>query len=67
MRIKDPDALKKFRLEHIGEPCEMCDVRPGSQVHHKKLRSQGGDDVPENFLWLCIHCHSEAHGLHVIV
>ena len=66
MRIKDPDALKAFRLEHLGELCEICDVRPGSQVHHKKLRSQGGDDSPENLMWLCLVCHGDEHGLHVI-
>ncbi len=62
-RIKDPDALKRFRLEHVGEPCEICERRAGAHVHHKTFRSQGGDDTDENLLWMCIYCHSEAHGI----
>lgn len=60
-RIKNPDALKRFRLEMLGEPCERCELRPGSEVHHEQFRSQGGDDVPANLWWLCRHCHSGIH------
>lgn len=51
-RIRDPDLLRRFRLEHAGEPCESCELRPGVHVHHVTFRSQGGDDAPENLLWL---------------
>jgi len=53
-RIKDPAALKRFRLMHIGEICEGCGLVPGVDPHHVKYRSQGGDDVPENLLWLLV-------------
>ena len=62
-RIRDPEVLARFRLEHVGEPCELCERRIGAHVHHKTLRSQGGDDVEENLAWLCMYCHSEAHGI----
>ena len=62
-RIKDPELLKRFRLEHVFEPCEICEMRPGTQVHHRNFRSRGGDDVEENLQWICIHCHQEAHGI----
>lgn len=51
-RIRDPEALRRFRLEHLGEPCSVCERRPGIDPHHVQYRSQGGDDVPENLLWL---------------
>ena len=62
-RIKDPEALKHFRLAHVNEPCEMCERRPGVHVHHVVFRSQGGGDVEGNLRWLCGACHDEAHGV----
>jgi hypothetical protein len=60
-RVKDPDALKRFRLEHLDEPCELCELRPGTDPHHVQYRSHGGDDTPENLLWLCRACHDDLH------
>lgn len=51
-RVKDPDALRAFRLAHVNEPCDICERRMGAHIHHKTFRSQGGDDAPENLLWL---------------
>ena len=51
-RVKDPDLIRRFRLEHAGEPCEVCEVRTGVDPHHVQYRSRGGDDTPENLLWL---------------
>ena len=62
-RIKDPDALERFRLEHAYEPCDECGLRPGSEVHHDTFRSQSGGDVPSNLRWLCTVCHSGRHGI----
>jgi len=64
-RIKDVAAMRRFHLEMAGEPCELCELRPGNQIHHKIFRSQGGDDVPANFQWLCNSCASAQHGLTV--
>ena len=65
-RIKNPEALKRFRLAHLGEPCEDCRERPGTQVHHVIFKGQQGDDVPDNFRWLCIYCHGKAHGVRYV-
>lgn len=65
-RVRDPEALKRFRQENLYELCWMCGMRPGVHVHHRVKRSQGGSDVPENLVWLCIACHSDAHGIHVV-
>lgn len=60
-RIRDRDALRRFALEHVGEPCFICERRPGSEVHHLTFRSQGGGDVPENLGWFCTCCHRDLH------
>lgn len=65
-RIRDSDTLRRFRLERQGEPCEVCERRPGTEIHHKTFRSQGGDDEASNLLWCCIYCHSEQHGIRVV-
>lgn len=62
-RVKDPNLLRAFRLEHLGEPCERCELRPGIHAHHKIFRSRGGDDAIENLAWLCGSCHDEEHGI----
>lgn len=51
-RIKDRDAIRRFRLENRNEPCQICELRSGSQVHHATFRSQGGGDTPDNLVWL---------------
>ena len=60
-RIVDLDLILRFRLEHLGEPCEVCELRPGVDPHHLRFRSQGGDDTDENLLWVCRSCHDGIH------
>lgn len=60
-RIVDPEALRRFRLTMLGEPCEVCERRLGVDPHHRIYRSQGGHDVPENLVWLCRACHDDVH------
>lgn len=60
-RIVDPELMARLHLEYLGEPCEVCELRAGTRLHHVKYRSRGGDDVRENFLWVCDICDSD-HG-----
>ena len=60
-RIRDAYVLHLFRLEHLGEPCDVCELRPGTQIHHKTFRSQGGNDEVQNLLWICHLCHADVH------
>ena len=49
--------------------CEECGVNQsyaGLQVHHIKLRSQGGKTVQENLKLVCGVCHGKAHGIKVV-
>lgn len=60
-RIVDPETLRRYRLEHLGEPCHVCERRPGAAVHHRLYRSRGGDDVASNCVWVCHACHRAIH------
>jgi 5-methylcytosine-specific restriction endonuclease McrA len=57
--------LKHFGYSH-GEyiPCENCGGT-GSDIHHLKFRSQGGNpnggDNIANLMCLCRDCHHEVH------
>jgi 5-methylcytosine-specific restriction endonuclease McrA len=62
-RVRDHDMLKRFHIEHVGEPCMVCEARVGTVAHHRTFRSQGGDDVEENLVWVCRICHDNAHGI----
>ncbi len=64
-RVKDTDALRRFRLAHLNEPCEVCELRPGTDVHHATFRSQGGNDEASNLRWICRTCHNAEHGIGV--
>jgi predicted restriction endonuclease len=56
----------KVYLKHFGYsqgdyiPCENCGGN-GTDVHHLKFRSQGGDDHITNLCCLCRECHHEVH------
>lgn len=43
-----------------GHVAGVC-TRFASHVHHRRLRSQGGSNEPENLLHLCASCHSWCH------
>jgi hypothetical protein len=65
-RIKDPELLARLHLEYVGEPCMMCERRPGVELHHLRTghgMARKGDDVREGLLWLCKICHDDEHGI----
>lgn len=48
-----------------GDICEamipgVCGWR-GEHLHHRKLRSQGGEHTTENILFVCARCHDHIH------
>jgi hypothetical protein len=55
--------MRRLHLELQGEPCEVCELRVGTQLHHVQYRSRGGDDVRENLLWICDLCASDHSSL----
>ena len=62
-RIKDPGAIRRFRLERYGEACERCQRHAGIHAHHTIFKSQGGHDREDLLEWLCGQCHDAAHGI----
>jgi len=42
--------------------CQSCGSMSNLEVHHRKFRSQGGDDSEVNLITLCIDCHLSLHG-----
>lgn len=57
------DQLRQQVLRRDGWRCQCCGTRSNLAVHHKELRSQGGDDSEENLITLCVACHSLLHEL----
>jgi len=60
-RVKSQKNYDEYRRTH-----HYCEV-PGCgekavDCHHIKFKSQGGDDVSENFIALCRPDHDRAHG-----
>ncbi len=61
--------LSKIKPPEDGR-CEKCHKLPdfrGLQKHHKRFRSQGGNDGRENLIWLCGKCHDKEHGIKDII
>lgn len=58
-RIKDYQASSR---KLMSDPrCRACEEKPATDGHHILLRSQGGDDVPDNIMPLCHQCHMDWH------
>jgi len=59
------DAALMRELADAGQsgrlPCLVCAERY-TEPHHVRLKSQGGDDVEDNIVFLCKRCHSAYHG-----
>jgi 5-methylcytosine-specific restriction endonuclease McrA len=58
---KELDAITPALMERAGERCERC--RSGFQLvrHHKRRRSQGGENTLENVFLVCTICHEDIH------
>lgn len=60
MRKDDRAAV----VTRAGGKCERCRARitaDTGHLHHRKLRVRGGDDNPQNCVFLCAPCHTWAH------
>ena len=48
-------------LRPPGRRCERGGVNPAVHAHHRRLASQGGQDVTSNLAALCAQCHRWVH------
>jgi 5-methylcytosine-specific restriction endonuclease McrA len=60
----DPEPYNQLRyqvLRRDGWRCQSCGTMSNLEVHHKELRSHGGDDSTQNLITLCTECHASVH------
>jgi len=55
------ENLRQQVLRRDGWRCRSCGAMSNLEVHHRKLRSQSGDDSEQNLITLCTACHSIVH------
>ena len=64
-RLKLPidayERLKQAVLKRDNWRCQNCGRLENLEVHHKRMRSQGGDDSDVNLITLCHSCHANEH------
>ncbi|HEX4920129.1 MAG TPA: HNH endonuclease [Candidatus Bathyarchaeia archaeon] len=64
-RLKLPmDAYEQLRQQVLKRDhwrCQNCGCRQNLEVHHKGMRSHGGDDSDGNLITLCHSCHANEH------
>jgi hypothetical protein len=61
-REREWAKVRKVVKERAGDKCEVPGCgRLAVHAHHKRLRSQGGADVPENLLAMCLEHHDQTH------
>lgn len=55
--------LREALWQRCGGQCEACsgELDRGAQAHHRKRRSQGGDDSVTNLVLLHPLCHRRIH------
>jgi 5-methylcytosine-specific restriction endonuclease McrA len=56
-------SLRDAVLKRDGWRCQKCGSLIRLEVHHLIKRSQLGDDVMDNLITLCVHCHRKCHHL----
>lgn len=67
-RLASTEAMKLVRpiiWRRCGGLCELCGHQLADfesfEAHHRKLRTRGGGDGPDNIVCLHPGCHSEVH------
>lgn len=65
-RSKIPGSVRQAVERRSGGRCEArvnghC-AGKGGHLHHKRMRSQGGQHTEENLIDVCMHCHQWIHG-----
>jgi hypothetical protein len=57
-----PSSVRATVHRRSGGRCEIegCQ-RQAQHIHHRKMRSQGGENVATNLLHVCHRCHDNIH------
>lgn len=58
-----PDAVGAAVKRRSRGICERCQIKPGTELHHRVTRARGGPHDEFNLVHLCSECHHvHAHG-----
>ncbi len=60
-RKKKRSLYKARRYRKENPICEICRIRKAEHTHHLIPLSEGSKDSYENFISVCIECHSRLH------
>lgn len=61
-RDRELEKSRKVVMQRSHGKCEVPTCgRDGVHLHHRRLRSQGGSNLPGNLLLLCLEHHSLIH------
>lgn len=57
------EEMREALLSRSGGRCEFCGegFRGAMELHHRRLRSQGGEDSADNLAAIHPECHLRAH------
>jgi 5-methylcytosine-specific restriction endonuclease McrA len=61
LEAKAYQALRAQILRRDGWRCQACGAMTNLEVHHKRFRSQSGEDTEQNLITLCFDCHAHTH------
>ena len=63
IRLNDAEYARLHRqiLDRDGWRCQGCGSSVNLEVHHRRFRSQSGNDAEDNLITLCSRCHAEVH------
>lgn len=59
-RSKMPSTVQDAVRRRSRGVCELCGSAPAAHLHHRRLRSQGGQNTYENLADLCHACHNSS-------
>ena len=64
-RVKfNPDGYRELRQQLLRRDnwrCQICGSMHNLEIHHKRFRSQAGEDEEQNLITLCNSCHLYQH------
>jgi hypothetical protein len=67
-KIHDSKIVRQYLLERPiceKETNKSRCIQRAVHVHHKKFKSQGGDDNPDNLVALCLVHHAKEHRIRI--